>query len=96
MVVTAPVAYAKTESQIQYECEHGGSGMYNTFVAPDGKPYSTCCYHDNIDNQNVCDYVNGQFQSTQPARAETPPPSWQPASPPGVMHPVNPPVMEQP
>jgi hypothetical protein len=100
-ILAAPVALARSEQQIQSDCQANG-GVYSTRVAANGNRVSQCCY--GVGNRSTvapitCSYyVNGEydgdFSFAQPPGTTASPP---PAPPPGATGPIdNPPVAVNP
>lgn len=95
-ILTAPPAYALSESQIKSDCEQNAGGHYSTYVR-NGKRISQCCYKD-IKGTMSCDYyVNGNYDGTQEWNAQPPPPpdTPPPGPPPGAVN-SNPPTAALP
>jgi len=73
MVVTAPAAFALSESTIKSECA-AANGTYTTTDNGPGGRISKCCYED-IDGKKWCDvYFDGVYEGTDPAKVRVKPP----------------------
>jgi hypothetical protein len=81
-ILTAPIANAIPEKQIQSECAAANGGKYSTGINKiTGQRISSCDWHDSDGNGHTDTYINGDYQGTYDWTALQPPSSTKPGPP---------------